>query len=513
MISRTEDYRQLQNAASNRHIAAGPARFVAAFLSACWRGRWAIPLALAFAAACSSDKSVGPGSGAPVLSAVSVTGNAFNALSAIAQFQVTNAESARLLFRTGTEAEQATPFFSAAGGTVRIPALGLRASTRYSVTVEAVGRGGTTRSERMDVETGALPESLRGMRLAVTGAPVAGYTLVVPVYFANSPGATMVAFDGAGELRWYRFFPGEGRSIEAKQQQNGHFTVYAGNSTGNQAEAGRFVEVTSSGEEVRSYQVSAPAYLDPHEILLSVQDSAVTAAHMFTYEIRPYDLSAVGGPVDAPVALHSIVRHGRSGAREFIWNAADYFNATDWVGEISDDLVHANSLEIDRDGNYVASFQKVDQIAKIDSRTGAMLWRFGGKRNQFTLLDDPLGGFQGQHSARVVPNGNILLFDNRNRSGGGRAVEYQLNVAARTARLVWEYKPTPEIPSDIMGSVQRLASGNTVVGFGTAGQVTEVDAGRRPVWTGVLQADAFPAGQLPFYRAIRIGSLYRYVAP
>ena len=448
-----------------------------------------------------------------MLTAVSVTGNAFNALSAIAQFQVTNADSTRLLFRTGSEAEQSTPFFRATGGTVRIPALGLRASTRYSVTVEAVGGGGTTRSEKMDVETGVLPESLRGMRLAVTGAASAGYTLVVPIYFIKSPGAMIVAFDGAGELRWYRIFPGEGRGVEAKQQLNSHFTLYAGNSSGSQSVPGRFVEITPSGDEVRSYLVSAPAYMDPHEMLLSVQDTTVTAAHLISYEIRPYDLSAVGGPVDAPVALHSIVRQGRTGATEFIWNAADYFNPTDWVGDISDDLVHANSLVIDRDGNYVASFQRVDQIAKIDSRTGAMLWRFGGKRNQFTLIGDDLGGFQGQLSARVLANGNILLFDNRNRSGGGRAVEYELNVAARTARLVWEYRPSPDIPSDIMGSVQRLTNGNTVVGFGPAGQVAEVDAARRPVWNGQLQTDASESGRVQFYRAIRIGSLYRYVTP
>lgn len=513
MSSRTGDYRQLHESASRRHGAARAASFLTVSRPASRRGRWIISLALIFAAACSSDKGVGPGSGAPVLTAVSVTGNAFNALSAIAQFQVTNADSARLLFRTGSEAEQSTPFFRTAGGTMRIPALGLRASARYSVTVEAVGGGGTTRSEKMDVETGALPESLRGMRLAVTGAPRPGYTLAVPLYFTNSPGATIVAFDGAGELRWYRFFPGEGRGIEAKQQPNGHFTAYAGNSTGNQPVPGRFVEFTASGEEVRSYQVSEPAYLDSHEMLLSHQDTTVTAAHLITYEIRPYDLSAVGGPVDAPVALHSIVRLGRTGAREFIWNAADYYNATDWTGPVSDDLVHANSLDIDRDGNYVASFQRVDQIAKIDSRTGALLWRFGGKRSQFTLLDDDLGGFQGQHSARVLANGNILLFDNRNRSGGGRAVEYQMNAAARTARLVWEYRPSPDIPSDIVGSVQRLANGNTVVGFGTAGQVTEVDAARRVVWNGQLQSDGSEPGRLQFYRAIRIGSLYRYVTP
>ncbi|HVT39090.1 MAG TPA: aryl-sulfate sulfotransferase [Gemmatimonadaceae bacterium] len=482
--------------------------------------RVSVGLVSVLASACGSDKGLAPVRRAPALSAVTVTANEWNALSVIAQFQVSNADSARLLYRSATEAEQATPFSPTSGAMIRLAALGLRASTRYRITVESMGAGGTTRSDDMDVETGALPEAIRGLRLAVTGAASPGYTLVVPVYLDRSPGAFMIAFDEAGDIRWYRSFPGEGWAVEAKQHPNGHFTTYVGRSYGWQPNAGRYVEVTPSGEEVRTFRAAAPAWTDPHEMLLSFQDTVLTAAHLLSYEIRPLDLRAVGGAADTPVALHSIVRQGATGATEFVWNAADYFDVSDWPGTAgpSYDLVHPSSLALDRDGNYIASFQAVDQIAKIDAQSGNILWRFGGKRNEFTLLDDPLGGFRGQHSVRVLANGNLLLMDNHIRSPAttSRAVEYSLDAATRTARLVWEYRPDPAIASPIMGSVQRLKNGNTLVAFGVAGQAVEVDPAGRVVWRAALTDNASPMpalGAPELYRAIRIGSLYRYLMP
>jgi len=477
-----------------------------------------IPLVLS--TACGADLGVAPARRVPALSAVRVSANTFNALSAIVQFQVRDADSARLIYRSAMEPEQATPFSTVPGMAMRIAALGLRASTRYTLVVEAIGAGGTARSDNVAVETGALPEVLRALHLTGTGTPGAGYTLVVPVYMDRAPGAFLVAFDSTGDICWYRSFPDEGWAVEAKQQPNGHITAYVGRSFGWQPVAGRYVEVATTGEEVRSFRVPTPAWTDPHEMLLSFRDTVLTAVHLFGYEIRPFDLRAVGGAVDAPVALHSIVRQGATGAAEFVWNAADHFDATDWppMAGPTLDLVHPSSLTLDLDGQYIASFQAVDQVAKIDARTGNMLWRFGGMRNEFTLLGDPLGGFHGQHSVRVLANGNLLLMDNHIRSSAltSRAVEYQLDVAARTARLVWEYRPAPAIASPIMGSVQRLASGNTLVAFGAAGQVAEVDAASRAVWTASLADDAAaPAGFKPpqLYRAIRIASLYRYRTP
>lgn len=76
----------------------------------------------------------------------------------------------------------------------------------------------------------------------------------------------------------------------------------------------------------------------------------------------------------------------------------------------------------------------------------------------------------------------------------------------------WEYSPHTPIASPLMGSVQRLAGGNTVVGFGAAGSIAEVDPAGQATWKAVLTADT-GGSAVPFYRAVRVASLYRYERP
>lgn len=493
--------------------------------------RYGLLLTTSVAGACWLDRGVAPRRPPPSVGDVAALPNTFNALAATVTCRVTDADSARLIIRRDGEAETATPFSSTPDGTARLAALGLRAAARYSVVVQAIGEGGTTESEPVQLETGSPPAAIRSLHLAVTGAPTAGYTLVVPLFGEPDGQAFIVAFDGAGELRWYRAFAGEGWAVEAKQQANGDFTTYLGRSYGWQPSAGRFVEVAPSGEEVRSFQLPAPAYTDPHELLLTFRGGEpgggqeLTGVHMIGYEIRLVDLRPAGGAADAPLAIHTIVRQGATGTGEFLWNAADHFTIADWPSTVRvppPDLVHPSSLALDRDGNYVVSLQGMDEITKIDAVTGATIWRLGGRHNEFTILDDPLGGWSGQHSVRVLDDGHLLFLDDRARLAGepARAVEYALDVPARTARLVWEYRPDPPQVNPMLGSVQRLRDGATLVGFGVTGRVVEVDAVGQVRWNGLLVQDAPPGGgggraatAVQFYRAIRVPSLYRYRAP
>ena len=61
-----------------------------------------------------------------------------------------------------------------------------------------------------------------------------------------------------------------------------------------------------------------------------------------------------------------------------------------------------------------------------------------------------------------------------------------------------------------MGSVQRLANGNTVIGFAIPARVMEVDPAGGVVSDATLSANGAP---MQFYRAVRIASLYRYMRP
>ncbi len=455
----------------------------------------------------------------PAITDLAAGANPYNALSAIVTFRAARGDSARVLYASATEPERATPWQPLLGDLQRIAVLGLLPTTSYRLQVQAAGVGGTGTSTSVGSTTGEIPVAIRVMHLVVTGSQSPGYSLIVPVRFSSdSSTGFLLAFDETGALRWYREFDEGGWALEAKQQPNGNFTVYLGRSYGFAPYEGRYVEVTPVGEEVHDFRVHAPSYTDPHELLLAFGDTALEQVHLLGYDLRPVDLSAYGGSPNALLGIHAIERQSATGAVEFRWNAGDHYTPADWPtpttqAQAARDLVHPSSLTVDRDNNYVVSLQAMDEIAKIDARTGAFIWRLGGRHNQFTIADDPLGGFQGQHSVRVLEDGHFLLMDNRVRSNpsNARAVEYALDTVTMVARLVWQYQPSPPVASPIMGSVQRLGSGNTVVGFGYAGRVDEVDR------TGGALAQASLVGTggagVQFYRAVKVPSLYRYQRP
>jgi hypothetical protein len=461
-------------------------------------------------AACGGELFAPPGP--PTIGAAGAVANPANALSLLAVLDTEHGDSARVRFRVDGAPAEWTPFRAIRRGSDTLPVLGLQPGTRYQLQVEVVGPGGTTRSPDLAAATGPLPDALRSLRLAATGTPSAGFTLVVPLLAGNADDAWLLAFDGTGALRWYFQIAGEGWAVEAKQQRDGTFSMYAGRSYGWQPADGRFVRVTPGGDVLHSYRAGPGLFTDPHDLVLTPGGFTPGTAHLLAYDIRPFDLSARGGAADAPLAVHRIVRLGPGGEREFEWDAGDHYSPVDWpIGAQALDLVHPSSLEVDADGHYVVSLQGVSQVAKVDGITGAFHWRLGGNHADLVIMDDPLGGFHGQHSARMLPNGNLLLLDNRlgQAPAGARAVEYRLDLPNRQAHLVWEYRPDPAIVSPIMGSVQRLATGATLVGFGAAGRVIEVATAGAPTWEAALVSGA-GATPVQFYRAVRIASLYRY---
>jgi hypothetical protein len=187
------------------------------------------------------------------------------------------------------------------------------------------------------------------------------------------------------------------------------------------------------------------------------------------------DLSeiAVGGYETATVI--GLVIQELDVARDavFTWKSWDHFLITDTYASLTSpgvDYVHANAIEEDDDGNLLISSRHMSEITKIDRSNGDIIWRLGGKNNQFDFIDDLDGPFSYQHDIRRQPNGNITLFDNHNLGPGSfsRAVEYELDEVAitKTATLVWQYRNTPDDFANAMGSVQRLPDGHTFIGWG-----------------------------------------------
>jgi hypothetical protein len=158
----------------------------------------------------------------------------------------------------------------------------------------------------------------------------------------------------------------------------------------------------------------------------------------------------------------------------FSWHSADHYSFSDvqqeWLFNPNNvDWTHFNSVEVDTDGNLLVSVRHFSEITKINRQTGAIMWRFGGKRNQFTFINDPYNGFHGQHDARRIANGNLTLFDNGFNTTPfqpARGLEYVLNTQNMTAELIWSYAYSQNSFSMFMGSMRRMENGNNLIGWG-----------------------------------------------
>lgn len=466
---------------------------------------------LAVAAACVFACTTGA---APALSvAVSVETNPHNALAVRLRVHAPGATTARAEWVEDGELRRSPRVPVSAGGEAVVHVLGLRPSARYEAAVEVERPGGAERSEPVAFTTGPLPEPVAALALRVTGAAPEGYVLVN--LFGNVPGV-IAAFDGRGALRWYRIFDGPDPATEAKQLAGGNFLAFVGTTPGWTLVEGAYFEVAPSGEIVRTFRATPPLYTDSHEALVTDEGTTAERAHLFGYESRTMDLAPLGLPGAGPIVGHTIQRLRPDGTAEFTWSAFDHVALDELVNPsqpgqiVGFDYDHPNSLHVDPDGDYLVSFRNLDAVVLVDRDTGEIRWRLGGKRSDFTFLDDPLGGFSGQHDARFLPDGRLLLFDNGtlHTPPTSRAVEYELDEGARTARRVWEHRVDQF--NAYTGSAVRDAEGTTWVGASMFGVVQRVARDGAVLWEGRFERGGEPA---LFYRAVPLRSLYGGGAP
>ena len=208
---------------------------------------------------------------------------------------------------------------------------------------------------------------------------------------------------------------------------------------------------------------------DVHDIELMPNGHAL----LLSYDTETVDMSkfAAGGDSKAEVVGAIVQEIDQNKKPVFTWRSWDHFDITDETEENLTkphiDYVHANSIQIDTDGSILLSCRNMDEITKISRDSGGIIWRLGGKHNEFSIEDYDLG-FSHQHHVRRIENGHITIFDNGNfhTPPHSRAIEYAVDEQTKTAKLVWSYRHAPDVASMFMGSVQRLPNGNTLIGWG-----------------------------------------------
>lgn len=359
----------------------------------------------------------------------------------------------------------------------------------------------------------ALPSDFPLISVLTSNNPAPGYIYLTNLITTADPGSATYApyimiLDNAGAPVFFRKIDSSTAAFDFKIQPNGETSFFTAISidTTNFFTDGFLTAMDSDYRVTRTVRVP-DGDTDMHDSIMLSTGHTV----MLSYQDVTMDLTRFGGSPSAIVTDIEIVEIDRSGFVVFRWKGRDHFEIDETSSDINlgtlpphkIDYVHGNSLALDLDDNLLLSCRHLDQVLKIDHVTGDIIWRLGGKKNEFIFVDDSFGGFSHQHQAYRLPNGNLLLFDNGNLHNPAlsRAIEYQLDEISspKTAKIVWQYTHNPPIFSKAMGSVQRLANRNTLIGWGTISNpaVTEV----RPDGTTALEM-SMPSGNFS-YRAFK----------
>jgi hypothetical protein len=119
-------------------------------------------------------------------------------------------------------------------------------------------------------------------------------------------------------------------------------------------------------------------------------------------------------------------------------------------------------------------------VYKIDRRTGAIIWRLGGKRNNFAIGAG--AAFEFQHHARAHSNAGVTVFDNGSNGIASpelvsRALRLVVDEKAKTAKLAHAYANPAHGLASKMGSADLLSDGGMFVGWGALPEVSEFAPG------------------------------------
>jgi Arylsulfotransferase (ASST) len=192
----------------------------------------------------------------------------------------------------------------------------------------------------------------------------------------------------------------------------------------------------------------APPRLDDFLVVLSPDGQ----------ELKKVSLIHAVAASDYPHLLHTVSSYAV--ADPLHTNGIDLITAQD-----------AAQFAFGRAGQILLSFRELGAIGVLDLETEELVWA-------------ARGSWIGQHDPDILPDGNILLFDNYGHfdKPGGRSRVIEFDPA--TMEIVWQYAGTAEAPLDsaIRASQQRLANGNTLITESSGGRVFEVTPQGEIVW-------------------------------
>jgi hypothetical protein len=340
--------------------------------------------------------------------------------------------------------------------------LGLKPSSDYTFHVEATDTAGATcESPSYPLPTtGALPQAPKVTRTVYQAATQARGFIV------TSSGLTYgnfaVIIDADGTVVWYAVTPNQ--CTRARMDYEGvNMWMVA-------------VNDDNSGGEMRFVS------MDGQTVMTNI--SGLSRAH-HDFAVLPGKIAAMAwtnDDVDPPSELVELSSDGSGAPTPVFEIGANLYVGNTYEGQPSNNTYHCNSILYHPvDDSFTIGDRYPNLYVKV-SHAGALRWQFGG-----SCADAPAGanhcvaeGWQQNHGHHLLDDGTMLLFNN-DSPRASHVLQFALSTAATLSATLVEDFSSGDRSSNVLGDVQRLPNGNTLISYSTDGALLEVDPSWAPV--------------------------------
>ena len=330
-----------------------------------------------------------------------------------------------------------------------------------------------------------------------------GYVFATP-YGGPGPSGPMI-LDEAGKLVWFLPLPAatEATNLQVQRYEGQPvLTWWQGHIVPQGFGEGEEVIANSSYHSIARIHASNGYEADIHDFHLTPRDTAL----LTVFDPIHCNLSAAGGPRGGAVT-DSIYQEidVKTGLVRREWHSLDHIGLSDsYSSPVQSstqwpfDFFHINSIDQLANGATLISARNTWALYELNTSTGQVLARIGGKRSDVKLGPGAATAFQ--HDAELQPDGYITIFDN----GGvprihsqSRGLVVSVNAKARTDTMVTQYEHPTTLLAGSQGNIQSLPNGDVFIGWGPRPYLSEFSA------AGQLLFDAHMHGSYESYRAYR----------
>lgn len=268
------------------------------------------------------------------------------------------------------------------------------------------------------------------------------YSNLTFVSIQSDPVYGVAVYDSAGDARLLL----EGKSFPVKRLNNGNIMLSSPRLLKTQYYSTGLLEMDLNGRVIHDYLIPGGYHHDFYELENGNMLVAGDPVDFSTVENYIYEIDRKTGDIVYELDLSTILETTDGGS----------------INRTEEDWFHNNSVWYDEEtNNIILSGRHVDAVIAVNKTTKKLSWILGDptgwknvdKKLFFTPVGDNFEWQYAQHNASILPNGDILLFDN----GAGRtkveemeekvtgddvysrAVIYHMDFDNMTVKQVWEY--------------------------------------------------------------------------